>query len=257
MKRKITFLWLIRLIFSVLFLLLIIFIVLSIVVDMNIRNNIFKKNDDNALTAYLNKYYPERLSSVTDNKSKKTSSTTSLSLDAKTKERLIVGDGDNFWLGAKNPQVTIVEFADFSCPYCKASFPNVREISLRYKNKIKFIFRDLPIIHDYSVLLALAARCAGEQNKFWLMHDQLFINDNINQREKINFLANKINLNINKFNSCLDTQKFLNAIKKDLADAQALGIDKLGTPIFFINNKQINGAIPRADLNKIIKSLIK
>ncbi len=78
---------------------------------------------------------------------------------------------NNYWTGAAKPKITIVEFADFSCAYCKNSFTNIREISLKYKKDVKIIFRDYPA-YEYSLDLAMAARCAGEQGLFWLMHDK-------------------------------------------------------------------------------------
>ena len=82
----------------------------------------------------------------------------------------------SYWLGSENPKLTIVEFADYNCPLCASSYGKIREISLKYKDEVKIIFRDFPVISESSVELAMAGRCAGEQNLFWPMHDKLFQN---------------------------------------------------------------------------------
>src|SRR5680860_153856 len=107
-------------------------------------------------------------------------------------EKYDAATGDNYWLGSDKAPITIVEFGDFACPYCEESFPVIREISLKYKNDIKYIWRDYPVVQDYSALLALGGRCAGEQGRFWLMHDKLFQNQGVNTIEGLTSLANQI-----------------------------------------------------------------
>jgi protein-disulfide isomerase len=169
---------------------------------------------------------------------------------------LIMGDGTNYTLGANTPKVTFVEFADFSCPYCKKSFSKIREISIKYPDTVKFIFRDLPIVHDYSPSLALAARCAGEQGLFWTMHDRLFIDQGIDEKSEIYLSAEKSGVEMKKFEDCFATEKYLPQIKKDYSDAQALGIDKQGTPVWFINGTKIAGDIPEEAFTKIIEMVL-
>ncbi|MFA4834393.1 MAG: thioredoxin domain-containing protein [Patescibacteria group bacterium] len=161
---------------------------------------------------------------------------------------------NNYWLGSAKPKITIVEFADFNCPNCKNSFPNIREISLKYKNDVKIIFRDFPI-YENSINLALAGRCAGEQGLFWLMHDKLFAKQGNFSLEELPSFANQIGADINRFNSCLKNEKYLNDIKKDYADGQSLGIT--GTPTWFINGYKIEGDIPRDLFIQIVEELIR
>jgi protein-disulfide isomerase len=167
----------------------------------------------------------------------------------------ILGSGKNYWLGAANPKITIVEFSDFACPHCRASFTTIREISLKYKNYVKIIYRDFPVLTDYSLNLALAARCAGEQGLFWPMHDALFLNQGeIKTEKEISILARRIGVNKTKFKQCFNSKKYLAAINQNLNDARSLGIT--GTPTWFINGYKIEGDIPYHIFIKIIESLI-
>lgn len=169
-------------------------------------------------------------------------------------ERKLIEGENNYWLGAPNPKITIVEFSDFACPYCKNSFPKIREIGLKYKDSVKIIFRDMPL-QETSLELALAGRCAGEQGLFWLMHDKLFQNQGISETEKLIELANQIGADKNKFSSCLNNQKYLNNIQKDFSDGKSLGIS--GTPTWFVNGNKIEGDVPTNVWEEIIGELLK
>lgn len=169
-------------------------------------------------------------------------------------ERYDAENKESYWIGSAKPLVTIVEFADFACPYSKNSFPKIRDISLKYKNQIKFIYRDYPLLSGASPLLALSAHCAGEQGLFWLMHDKLFENQGVTNITQLAELANQIGANITKFNSCIAEEKYLPKIQKDVAAAQLLGIS--GTPAWFINGYKLEGDIPYNMFIQIIESLL-
>lgn len=162
---------------------------------------------------------------------------------------------NNYWLGSAKATITIVEFSDFACPACKQSFSTIREMSLKYKNDIKFIWRDYPVVADYSALLALAGRCAGEQGLFWPMHDKLFQNQGVSTANELIALANQIGIDAARFKNCLTEQKYLSQIEQDLTDGQKFGIT--GTPTYFINGYKIPGDIPRDTFIKIIEGLKK
>lgn len=164
-------------------------------------------------------------------------------------------DDQRYWLGAANAKITIVEFGDFACPVCEKSFPTIREISIKYKNDIKFIWRDYPVVQDYSTLLALAGRCAGEQGLFWLMHDKLFQNQGVSTASQLAALASQIGVDTPKFNDCLAKQKYQAQIQKDFTDGQSFG--NQGTPTWFINGYKVDGDIPYDIFVKIIEELKK
>lgn len=164
-------------------------------------------------------------------------------------------DDDHYWLGSAKANITIVEFGDFACPNCQHAFSTIRELSLKYKNDIKYIWRDYPVIVDYSALLALGARCAGEQGLFWPMHDKLFQNQGVNSAQQLSVLANQIGADTTRFNDCINQQKYLPQIKKDISDGQSFNIN--GTPTYFINGYKIEGNIPYDTFVKIIEELKK
>ncbi|MDO9399463.1 MAG: thioredoxin domain-containing protein [bacterium] len=161
---------------------------------------------------------------------------------------------DNFWLGASEPKITIIEFADFACPFSKNSYPNIREISLKYKDQVKIVFKDYPI-REESILLAMAGRCAGEQGLFWLMHDKLFQNQGIKTDQQLIALANQLGADINKFTDCLTKQKYLQKIQKDFEEGSSLNL--AGTPVWFINGHKIDGDIPHDTFIQIIEEMLK
>ena len=160
---------------------------------------------------------------------------------------------NNYWAGSAQPIVTIVEFADFACGYCKNSYTTIREISLKYKNQLKFVFKDYPL-QENSLLLAQAARCAGEQGLFWLMHDKLFQNQGVSTTAQLTELANQIGADLTKFQDCLTKQKYLPQIQKDFDQGQALGL--AGTPIWFINGNKVAGDIPYIMFMQMIETLL-
>lgn len=164
-------------------------------------------------------------------------------------------EGDHYWTGSENAKITIVEFGDFACSACVQSFRTAREISLKYKGETKFIWRDYPIMQEYSVDLALAGRCAGEQKLFWPMHDKLFQNQGVNTADQLAVLAGQIGADAAKFKDCFDNKKYLPQIQKDLSDGQSFG--NSGTPTYFINGYKISGDIPYNVFVKIIEELKK
>ncbi|MFA5886252.1 MAG: thioredoxin domain-containing protein [Patescibacteria group bacterium] len=172
----------------------------------------------------------------------------------------INGNGTNYYLGSASPQVAIIEFGDFACPYSKASAPVIRDLATEYKSKVKLIWRDY-LRNSDSIDLAMAARCAGEQNKFWEMHDKLFDQQadlTINNAERITKLtsfAQDLKLNTKKFSSCLADRTYLDQIKKDYDDGTALQI--IGTPSWFVNNHYFSGSLSKEKFQELLKGLIK
>jgi len=172
----------------------------------------------------------------------------------------INGDGSNYKIGAANPQLTITEFGDFACPFCAQSATAIRKVVTQYPNQVKFIFRDYPL-HDNSIDLALAARCAGEQNKFWEMHDQLFANQEVLNASTTELstglatIASQLKLNVTQFNLCISDRKYVSQIKRDYEDGEILAIK--GTPTWFVNNYTITGYLTEENFTELINGLIK
>ncbi len=157
--------------------------------------------------------------------------------------RFNVETSGNPALGAGNAPVTIAEFADFQCPYCKRAEATLGQVRDEYGNKVRLVYLDFPLsMHPYAMGAAEAARCAGEQGKFWPYHDALFADPSKLAPKDLKQLAGKLKLNTKKFNSCFDHAKYKAAIDKDIAQGRELGVD--GTPGFFINGRPLSGAQP-------------
>src|SRR3989344_3864039 len=133
-----------------------------------------------------------------------------------------VTSGD-FVLGDQNAPVVFVEYGDYQCPFCGKFFKDI-EPTLREKyiktGKVKFIYRDFAFLGDESLWASNAARCAGEQGKFWQYHDYLYSNQSgENQgafsKSNLKSFAPALGLVQEKFNSCLDSEKYTDAIKKE------------------------------------------
>jgi protein-disulfide isomerase len=168
-------------------------------------------------------------------------------------KKLIEGQG-NYWLGSANPKLTIVEFGDFDCPYCENSYSKIREISVKYKDSVKIIYRDFPN-HENSTMKAMSARCAGEQGLFWPMHDKLFQNQAFATNEEILSLALLVGADSKRFTDCMATNKHLPTLQKDYLDAETLGVK--GTPVWYFNGYRIEGDIPYDSFIKIVEEMIK
>jgi protein-disulfide isomerase len=145
--------------------------------------------------------------------------------------------------GAKDALVTIVQFSDFQCPFCSRVEPTIAQVMKEYNGKVRVAWRDLPLpFHPNAMPAAIAARAAGDQGKFWEMHDKIFADQQHMDRATYEKYAGELGLNMAKFKAALDSEKGKEAIK---ADSDAGGkIGARGTPAFFINGKFLSGAQP-------------
>ena len=169
--------------------------------------------------------------------------------------------------GNPDAPVTIVEFSDFQCPFCKKFFDGtLPQLERDYidTGKVKLVYRDLPIesIHPNAVAASLAAECADEQGKFWEYHDILFgkqeqwanlgLDDAI---AKFQQFGSEIPLDLDKFSTCLLAADLVDEIRQDYFDAVGYGAD--ATPTFFIGNEQNGFVVVRGNLDySIMKDLI-
>ncbi|KKU04432.1 MAG: DSBA oxidoreductase [Parcubacteria group bacterium GW2011_GWA2_45_30] len=174
----------------------------------------------------------------------------------------VLGDlaDDDPALGNPSAPVTMVEFADFQCPFCARMFsetlPQIKEKYVK-TGKVKFVYRDFPLssIHQFAQKAAEAGECADEQEKFWQYHDILYSRQQQLSNENIKKWADEIGLDIAQFNQCLDSGKYMDEVAKDLADGQAAGVT--GTPGTFVNGRLVSGALPYAQFEAIIEAELK
>ena|SRR5215813_8085974 len=152
---------------------------------------------------------------------------------------------------AKAP-VTIVEFADFQCPYCKSVQATLNGLLIKYQGQVKLAYRDFPIrtLHSQAQMAAEAGRCAGEQGKFWEYHDALYADQKrLNQSDLLE-TARRLGLREKELESCLSSGRFKGQIEQDIQEGTRAGVE--GTPGFFINGVFVDGAKPAAEFEKII-----
>lgn len=148
---------------------------------------------------------------------------------------------DDPQLGANDATITIIEFADFECPFCADANKNIDIIMSEYEGKILFVYRDFPLehIHANAFQAAEAANCARDQDAYWEMHDSLFAHQTQLDIDNIKKYAIQLDLNIDQFNNCLSNHKYEDEIHKDMQDGIKYQVS--GTPTFFINGHRVVG----------------
>ncbi len=161
--------------------------------------------------------------------------------------------------GDKNAPVTIVEWSDFECPFCgrfyQQTLPSIQEKYIK-TGKVKFVYRDFPLeFHAQAQKAAEASECAGEQNKFWEMHDKLFEKGVSGGLSSFKQHAKDLGLDTKKFDDCLDTGKMASEVQKDLQDGSSAGVR--GTPAFVINGQLVSGAQPFSVFEQAIEAALK
>ncbi len=135
--------------------------------------------------------------------------------------------------------VTIVEFADYQCPYCAAEEPILSRLLHNYKSRVRLVFHDYPVGHPHSIELAQAARCAGEQGGFWAMHDFLFKRAESVDIGRLAQDASTLGIDGEALDACVKSGRYRKSVEADAAAAQKAGAR--GTPTFFVNGKRLDG----------------
>ena len=167
-------------------------------------------------------------------------------------------------LGNPNAKVTVIEFADFRCPFCEQWFQTVEPNLIKdYVNtgKVKFYFRNYAFLGPASTLAANAGECANEQGKFWQFHDYMYSHQPSESDTSMYTVANlsqiagNLGMNQSQFQSCLSSNKYNNNVTKDLNDGSAAGVN--GTPTTFINGIPIVGAVPYSQIQQQIDVALK
>jgi len=172
--------------------------------------------------------------------------------------------GDAPFLGSPKAPVTVVEFADFQCPFCGRFFQTVESplIDQYVKTgKVRFVYRNFAFLGPESEDAAAAAACAGEQGKFWEYHDYLFghqqgENEGTFAKANLKKFARAVaGIDGAKFDPCLDQGRYMNAVRADTAAGKSYGVN--GTPATFINGRLVSGAQPIAQFVSVIEEELK
>lgn len=143
--------------------------------------------------------------------------------------------------GPEDARVTLVEFADFECPYCAAAYPNVRELEGRMGADLRVVFRHFPLTerHPHALLAAQAAEAAGEQGRFWEMHDRLFEHQDELEPADLRAHAADVGLDLERFDAALADGRGLPRVERDLASGERSGLP--GTPAIYLNGELYDG----------------
>ncbi len=172
--------------------------------------------------------------------------------------------------GEKEAKVTLIEFSDFQCPFCgRHARDTMPQLDSEYikTGKVKYVFKDFPLesIHKNAFKAAEAADCAGDQGKYWEMHDKLFENQRALSNEDFLKYAGELNLDKAKFEKCLDSGTYASKVRENISEGQKAGVT--GTPAFFLainegndssvkTSKRITGAQPYANFKGAIDDLL-
>ena len=162
--------------------------------------------------------------------------------------------GDDPVLGSPDAPVTVIEFSDYQCPYCRAFWTDwLPQLKEKYIDEglVKLVFKDFPLdsIHPFAYEYALAANCANDQSKYWEMHDRIFEEQSKFGTGTVSHItiddlkqwAIDLGLNPGQFNECLDKEEYNNEIYEDLSYGSQLGAR--GTPTFFVNGTIVPGLL--------------
>lgn len=161
----------------------------------------------------------------------------------------LTSDPDSPVVGNPNGDVTIVEFSDYQCPYCKRAHTTVKSV-LAADNKVKLVFKDLPILGEPSRIAALAALAARAQDKHVAMHDALMESGGKLDRDRIMQIAASVGLDVARLQKDMEDPKLKEIIERNMALASALGVR--GTPAFVIGNQFVPGAVDADTLKRLI-----
>ncbi len=179
-------------------------------------------------------------------------------------DRLEVSADDDPVIGRADAPVTMIEFSDFQCPFCKRFFeqalPKIEEEYIK-PGKVKLVYRDFPLsFHEQAQLAAEAAECADEQGKFREMHDRIFQGQaewsgNAEARRIFASYAEAIGLDMEEFGRCLDSGRYEEEVQRDFNDGVKYGVT--GTPTFFINGRKLVGAQPFTAFQQLIETELR
>jgi protein-disulfide isomerase len=154
--------------------------------------------------------------------------------------------------GEKGSPITLVEFSDFHCPFCKRVEPTIKQVLEKYGTQVRFVYRDFPIdsMHPQARKASEAARCANDQGEYWEFHELLYQGGPDASPATMSALAKKTGLDVAKFDACVAAGTHKAAVQADIDEGRKLGVT--GTPAFFINGRLVSGAQPFEHFARII-----
>jgi protein-disulfide isomerase len=167
-----------------------------------------------------------------------------------------VSVGESPVRGGKNAPITIVEWSDFQCPFCKRASPTLAQIEEEYGDKVRIVFKHLPLsMHAQAPGAHAAAEAAHRQGKFWEMHDKIFEQQRDLAPATFERYAAELGLDVDRFKRDVASAEVKKRIDEDTAQAQELGVT--GTPAFFINGRFLSGAQPFVNFKRVIDGALE
>jgi protein-disulfide isomerase len=156
-------------------------------------------------------------------------------------------------IGSLDFKITLVEYGDYQCQYCRLAHPMVKRLLAEKGDVIRFVFRNFPLqtIYAHAMSAALAAEAASQQNQFWEMHDLLFENQERFREELFPGLAKKLGLNLDRFQSDFSNESTLAKVNADFKSGLHSGVN--GTPSFFIDKKKIE--LPEVSYDTLLRAV--
>ena len=167
---------------------------------------------------------------------------------------LDVDPGDDHVRGPEDAPVTLVEYADFECPYCGRAEPTIRELLSDFSTEVRYVFRHLPLndVHPHAQLAAEAAEAAAAQGRFWEMHDLLYEHQGELRGPDLVRYAEQLELDVDRFRHDVREHAYASRVARDVESAELSGVS--GTPTFFINGRRHHGAYDVATLTAAVKA---
>jgi len=164
--------------------------------------------------------------------------------------------GEDHFRGDINAPVTIVEFSDFQCPYCSSFHQTMLKIVQDFPKKVKWVYKHFPLdsIHPFARKAAEASECAADQNKFWEYTDELFVKQSQISPALFTEIAGTTELDINQFNACLESGKYVSKVEADYQQGIKAGVR--GTPGNFMNGQSLPGAVPYDEMKSRVNALL-
>lgn len=168
---------------------------------------------------------------------------------------------DDHIRGDKNAELTLIEYSDFECPFCGRFHPTMKQLMQEYEGQVRWVYRHFPLsFHAQAMPAAIAAECAGEQNKFWEFADKLFENQPSLGESLFKSLAGELGLNQSKFESCLDSNSYRAEIQAEQQGGSSAGVT--GTPGTFIVDSEgsaqlVPGALPYEQVKAIVDQMLQ
>jgi protein-disulfide isomerase len=158
--------------------------------------------------------------------------------------------------GPSNAKITIVEFSDFQCPFCAKAVGEVKAILDKYPKNVRLVFKQYPLdTHSQAEMAAEAALSAQAQGKFWEMHDKMYANFRLINRQRVMLWAAQIGLDVNKLKTDLDSHKYASRVALESKEGDDAGVE--GTPTFYINGKRLNATFDVQTVAPLIDDQLK